>query len=435
MAKTTNIKIEELPVHKKFWAWLIADKKRLIGGVIALGLIIFGIWKITAGSGNSVQYQTATAVKGTVVSTISASGKALTTSSLTINTGASGVVAAVYVKDGTQVFAGQKIAQITLDSSGQTQYMQALSSYNSAKASVGSANASYWTQQNAEFVANQKFINDASARNLATDDPTYIEEWASWKAAEANFLNQQNQLAASQASLSNAAINLQLASPTITAPYAGTISDINLVEGMVIASSAGASSSSSTNATISTQRIAVIENQSTPIVNVSLSEIDVPNVKIGQKATVTFDSISGSTFTGIVATVDRIGTVSSNVTSYTVNIKLDSASDKILPNMAATANIITSIATDVLEVPSTALITQSGQTLAKTLVNGREVDVPVEVGVSSDTDTQIISGLTEGETVIIGTTTTGASATTRSVFSGGFGGGGGAVLRTTGRGG
>lgn len=427
--KSTNtiVSVPE-PIHKRFWNWLKSDWKRMVGAVIAVLLIIFGINRVSAANANKVQYTTAQVTKGTVVETISASGKALTTSSLTINTGASGIVSKVYVKDGDQVFAGQKIAQITLDSAGLQQYQQALSSYLSAKSGVASANSNYWTLQQAAFVANQKYINDAAARNLATDDPTYIEEWAAWKAAENNFINQQTQLAAANSSLSNASVNLQLASPTITAPYAGTISDINLVEGMVIASSAGASSSSSTNATISTQRIAVIENQSTPIVNVSLSEIDVPNVKIGQKATVTFDSISGKTFTGTVATVDRIGTVLSNVTSYGVNIKLDSGSDLILPNMAATADIISATATDVLEVPSAALVTQSdGSTIAKTYVKGAEVDAPVEVGISSDTMTEIKSGLSEGEEVITGTKTTGAtSSTTRSIFSGAGGIGGGA---------
>ncbi len=93
----------------------------------------------------------------------------------------------------------------------------------------------------------------------------------------------------------------------------------------------------------------------------------MPNVKVGQKVTVTLDSISGSTFTGEVATVDRVGTVSSNVTSYNANVKLDSGSDLILPNMAATANIITDTATDVLSVSSTALATQNGSTIAENI--------------------------------------------------------------------
>jgi multidrug efflux pump subunit AcrA (membrane-fusion protein) len=194
---------------------------------------------------------------------------------------------------------------------------------------------------------------------------------------------------------------------------------VNLVEGMVL-------TSSSSTTSINSQRVAVIKGDSLPVVMVSLSEVDVPNVKVGQKVTVTLDSITDKTFTGVVATVDRVGSVSSNVTSYNANIKLDSASDQILPNMAATANIILQTKTDVLEIPTTALTTQNGLTYAKTLQAGREVDVTVETGISSDTDTEITSGLSEGQTVITGVTSASSSTSTRSVFSS-FGGGGGNV--------
>ena len=101
--------------------------------------------------------------------------------------------------------------------------------------------------------------------------------------------------------------------------------------------------------------------------------------------------------------------------------------------MAATADIITNTATDVLYVPSTSLVTQNGTTYAKTLVSGKEADVEVSTGISSDTNTVITSGLTEGQTVITGTTTksstTTSSSTGTSVFSSSLRGvtGGGAV--------
>jgi macrolide-specific efflux system membrane fusion protein len=413
-----------------FWGWIRADKKRLIGAIIVVVLLIFGIWRIVSAGANKVQYQTSTVQKGTVVSTISASGKAISTSVLPISTDTSGIVTIVYVKDGDHVVKGQKIADITTDTAGQQQYFSALSSYYAAQSGLVSANNAYYGMQAAEYAANVKFMNDAVARTLDVTDPTYIQEDDAWLAAEASFLNQQTTLSQAKISLSNAAISLQLSAPTITAPYTGTISDINLVPGMVIT----ASTNSTTGAT-SSQRIAVITNNATPIVNVTLGETDVPNVKIGQKATVTFDSITDKTFTGVVATVDRIGTISSNVTSYGVNIKLDSGSDQILPNMAATADIIIQTATDALYVPSAALITQNGSTYAKTLQSGKEVDVAVETGISDDTDTVITSGLTEGQTVIIGTVTSGSSTTSTgtSVFSSSLRGvtGGGAVRGVT----
>lgn len=414
--KNANIFVQ----MKNIWLWLKSDRKRIIATTIILVLGVSAFLLINKAKQTSVSYQTTTVQKGSVISAISASGKAISTSILPISTQTSGIVSKVYVKDGDKVYQGQKIATVTPDTAGQQTYLQALSSYTSAKNSLNSANISYYTLQAAAFAASNKYNSDTSLQNLKPDDPLYVQTNDAWLAAEANFLNQKNQVSLAKTNLSNASINLTNANPTITAPYTGTISNINLVEGMVIA----ASTNSTTGAT-SSQRIAVIKNNATPIINVTVGETDVPSIKVGQKATITFDSITDKTFTGVVATVDRIGTVANNVTSYGINIKLDSGSDQILPNMAATANIITDTATGVLYVPSSALVVENNQNMARTLVNGKEVDVPVEIGISSDTDTVITSGLTEGASVIVGTlsqTTTSPSAGT-SVFSRSFGGG------------
>lgn len=242
---------------KVFWAWLKGDRKRLIAAAVILIVVLIGGWRLLAGKAGKVQYQTSKVEKGTIVSTISASGKALTTSVLNINTQTSGVVKAVYVKDQDKVYAGQKLAEVTLDSSGQLAYYQALSSYLSAKNGLANANTSYYTLQAASFAANQKFINDAVARSLATDDPTYIQQYDAWKAAEANFLQNETSIKQANIALGNASISLSQVSPTITAPFAGEISNVELVEGMVI----GGSSSSTTT---SSQRVAVIKSQSSP---------------------------------------------------------------------------------------------------------------------------------------------------------------------------
>ena len=130
---------------KRSWNWLRSDKKRLIGSVIVLIILIFGIWKIVSGKSNAVKYQTSVVTKGTVVSTISASGLALSTSVLPINTQSSGIVKTVYVKDGDKVVKGQKIADLTLDTNGEQQNSSALSSYYGAKSAVVSANNAYYT--------------------------------------------------------------------------------------------------------------------------------------------------------------------------------------------------------------------------------------------------------------------------------------------------
>jgi multidrug efflux pump subunit AcrA (membrane-fusion protein) len=399
---------------KKIWKWIRADKKRWIIGTIILAIVILGTVNVAKNlSKNKTEYQTSVVTKGTVVATISASGKAVTTSSLTVGTNATGIVSKVYVKDGQKVFSGQRIAEITLDTDGVLKNAQAYASYLSAANNVNSANNNYRSTQ--ATLAN--IYDQLKGHN---SDETLAQKETRTKAEVAND-NAYDQTRSAQANLVSAGLTYRQSSPTIISPGVGTISSLGLVEGVVIANT------NTSTTTISSQKVAVIKNDSTPIVNVTLGETDVPHVLIGQRATVTFDSITDKTFTGVVATVDRIGTVSSNVTSYGVNIKLDSESDQILPNMAATASIITDSVTDVLYVPSSVLITQNGSIFAKKLVNNKEVDVPVITGISSDTNTVIVSGLSEGQTVITGVTsaTTVTSSTTKSVFStGGFGGGG-----------
>ncbi len=397
----------------RIFAWLKAGKKRLIGiGLIVIALISGGVYlSLKSSNSNKVSYQTSTVTKGTIVYSISASGNVLTTNTLSISTQASGVVKKVYVKDGDKVVAGQKLAEITLDSDGALAAAKAYASLISAQNSVNSANNSYRSTQ-----ASLAVVYDQVKGHDSDETPVQKEQRTK---AEVSNDNAYDGLKQSQANLTSAQISYRLNSSTITAPFSGVVESVGLVEGMVLTSS-----SSTTN--VNSSRVAVIKGDSFPVINVSLSEIDVPKIKVGQKVTVVLDSISDKTFIGEVATVDRVGSVSSNVTSYGANIKLDSDSSQILPNMAATANIILETKTDVLMVTSTALTTQNGSTYAKTLVNGKEIDVPVEVGISSETDTEVISGLSEGQTVITGTTTatsTSSTKTSTSVFSS-FGGGG-----------
>jgi multidrug efflux pump subunit AcrA (membrane-fusion protein) len=111
--------------------------------------------------------------------------------------------------------------------------------------------------------------------------------------------------------------------------------------------------------------------------------------------------------------------------------------------MAVNAKIITNVKDNVLLVPSTAVQTTNGQSTVRILKNGQLQTVAVTTGDSNDTDTEIMSGLSEGDTVVtsIVTQSTGSRATS-SPFSGGFGGGnrvffngGGGGRAATGRGG
>ena len=412
---------------KPFLARFFKSRVRIAVTVIILIAIGFLIWRKFFNKSSATQYQTAQVEKGTIISTVSASGTAISANILPVTTDTGGLVAKVFVKDGEKVVKGQKIATVTQDSDSAQRSSQAWSSYLSAKNSLFSANNNFYTLDSQMWAANQKFQNDAVARGLATTDPTYIQENDNWLAAEAVQINQQNVVSQSQVALNNAWLSYQAVSPNITVPMTGTINNISISEGMNLTSG-----STSTGTTTSTM-IAVVETSGNPLTSFNVSEIDIAKVKIGQKATITFDSISGKTFTGKVVSVNKIGTVSSGVTNYPVITQLDTASSEILPNMSASADIIIETKDNALLIPSTAVQTQSGQTVVRVLKNGNEQTTGVETGLTSDTQTEITSGLSEGDTVITGTTTSTTTQTGGSIFGGGFGRVGGGAARVVGR--
>ena len=208
-----------------------------------------------------------------------------------------------------------------------------------------------------------------------------------------------------------------LADYSLYAPFDGTVATFTAI--------VGADSSSANVTMIGSQESAVL----------SLDEVDAAKVKLGQKATLTFDAIPDLTLTGTVTGVDTIGTVSQGVVSYDVTITMDSQDERVKPGMTVSAAIITDTAVDVLIVPSSAVKTANGASYVQVLSSTTTPpqNVPVTTGISDDTDTQIISGLTEGQQVVTRTNTGTAAATTArpTTTTGGAArtGGGANVLR------
>lgn len=374
------------------------------------------------GQKQAATYQAAEATKGTLVVLLTEAGQVAVSNKVSVVTQASGIVSKIYVKSGDTVNGGDKIADVTLDTAGQQRQAQAYSSLLSSQNNLRNAQNQLYTLQSQLFAANQRFINDRGVDNPTDDqknDPVYIEENAEWLAAEAAYKNQSNVIAASQASLNNASLAYRLTSGTIVVPTAGEISDLVITEGMQIGSS-NTTAGSSTNT--SNQTIASIKTGNSTTVIVNVAEVDSSKIKIGQKATITFDAISGKTFTGKVMGINTTGSISSGVTTYPAVIQLDDTnSNDILPNMSATADIISEIKDNVLLIPSSAVQTVGSESTVKVLKNGQVTTVSVEVGDSSDSQTEITSGLSEGDTVITSTISTSTTTSgSSSPFSGGL---------------
>jgi macrolide-specific efflux system membrane fusion protein len=399
---------------------MIFNKRNiLIFGVILL--IAFGVYKyFFSATTAKTTYQTAKAEKGTLVVSLSASGQVAATNSRTVTTTASGVVKKVYVKEGQVVRTGTPILAIDLDLNGSQKLQSAYSAYQSAQNSLKSAQDKFLSLQS--DLVNTKNIFDNQFSQLSPDDPSYIQKHNAYLLSQANYDNQQNAIKQAQTSLESARLSYQMASSTVYAPISGTVSAISLFPGMILNPT-----SDSANSTNASNKIAIVKTGATPAITVSLTEIDVPKVKVGHKATVTFDALPDKTFTGKIIAIDTAGSISSGVANYPVTIQLDSGTEDILSNMSANVSIITNFKDGVIIVPSSAVKNQNGSTTVSIMKDGTPSTVEVTTGIRSDSQVEITSGVNEGDEVVTSTSTssTGTSTTTRSTASpfSGLGGG------------
>jgi HlyD family secretion protein len=221
-----------------------------------------------------------------------------------------------------------------------------------------------------------------------------------------------------KSSLNNSLISLQnaqnnLENTIVRAPFSGTVATVNAKVGEI----------GNTNiATI------IADNK---LAKVAFSETDAIKIKNGQKVKMTFDSIENENFEGVVDSVDVLGTVTSGVVTYNVFIKLNSKDIRIKPNMSVNADIVLNEVKDILKVETTAIKTfqeknfvqkvneeVAGKNLQDVELVNKPERVNVEIGQNNDEYTEIISGLNEGDIVVVKVNNpTTAKTQTNSLFN------------------
>ena len=414
--------------------------KKVIFLVVLIGIGFLIRQVVVSAQTKKVTYETTKSEKGTLITSISGSGTITSGNNTSITTKVSGVVNKVYVTNGDTVTKGQKIADVTLDDYAQERqasawvdYLEATEAVKEATKNKVSADIQMYTDR--QSVVDAQTAMDRVTNNLTnpTTNKIYTDEEKavvikrldeakkSFSVSESKYLNSDADIANARANVTSTQRNYQENSATITAPSAGVISDLALAEGLVV--SANSTTSTTNGATIvSTQTVGKINNPDGQLIaSVSLSEIDVINVKADQKVTLTLDAYSDKTFTGKVLAVNTTGSVSSGVTAYPVTILLDLASVDIYPNMAVNVDIITNVVTDAITVPTTAITTTNGVSTVQVMKDKKISVVQVELGSANDSDTEIKSGLNEGDEVVTSTITADDSSSTdtaTSAFSG-----------------
>ena len=394
-------------------------------GLILLAVVVTAVLVLTGGGDDAAAAgtttRTSTAQLGDVSATVAASGQVAAVRAVDADFTTSGTVATVDVAVGQTVTAGQRLG--TLDTGdAQDAVDEAQDAYDAAVDDYDDAKTAYADAQSASGTGATGSQGGSSAGGSTVTASTVTQA--------------KEKVTSTRSALDDA--EEALSGTTLTAPIAGLVTAVNGTVGASSGSSSGGSSSGGQSSgavgstTASSSAFVTIADTSAYPVAASFAEADIAALAVGQAATVTFPAVDGVTGTAKVTTIAPTATTSNNVVSYAATITLDALPDGIRIGQSAQISVTTASATNVLGVPSAA-VTSSGTgdaaTHSVTVVadDGTRTRTTVEIGVQGDSTTEITSGLTEGQKVLISVDTatgSGTSGTTQR-GTGGFGGAGG----------
>lgn len=373
-----------------------SKRSRVILAVVSIAVLALVAWLIYRGVAGDAEatatYTTGTVRKTTLISSIDGTGNIELPDTASVTPTVSGEVTGLEVKIGDAVTKGQVLFTLVnpqLDvavAQAQNAYDKAVLATDSARLDLTSAQTSL-----------------ASVYNSGSTALAIKQSKASVTGAELAITAAETAVTSSQIALEQAKDDA--AARTVTAPLAGVITALPIENGDTAGGSGG-------NAAVTITDPAVYQ------ATITLAESDISTVEMGQRAILTFDALPDLNLTGLVTRVDTTGANASGVVSYGVVITPDVMDKAVKGGMTVSVSVITATAQDVLAVPSSAVKSSAAGKYVQILQNGQPVDVTVEVGMSTDAYTEITSGLTEGQEIIVATTSSGSTATTQSQGNG-----------------
>ncbi len=365
-------------------------KKKVLIAVAVVFAFLF-VKAAFFGSKEAVTYLTAQAKRGDIAQSVEATGEVFAANLVDVGAQVSGQIDKLFVKVGDKVKAGDLIAQIDSVKQRNTLSQQeaALESYkaqlNSTKIALGVAKSQYEREKKLY-------------KNKATTSESLENAKSSFSTKEAAVKEFQAKIKQTQIEIDTAKTNLGYTK--IVAPLDGTVVSVPVEEGQTI------------NAVQSTPTIAMIADLSKMEIKMQISEGDVVQVKAGnrveyfilsdvnRKFNATLSSIDPGLTTLSDGTYKASGSGSSAIYYY-AKLFVDNSQEVLRIGMTTQNSIIIQEAKDAIFVPSLAVKTQEGQSVVYVKKDKEVEKRVVKTGVVSSVNTQILSGVEEGEEVVI----------------------------------
>ncbi|GAA3449104.1 macrolide transporter subunit MacA [Dactylosporangium matsuzakiense] len=327
--------------------------------------------------------------RGPVSSTVSASGTIQAQATRTLGFSGSGTLTELNVKAGDVVAPGAVLAKID-DTDAQASVDQASESVSNAQDALDKAEDAHDAAL-ATPTANPTTAAPNPSSSRAGGSQTGQNAGQGQNVQQNTAQNRANQiqqtsdnLMSAQQRLNNAKLSLtqantKLAGTVITAPVAGKI----LAVSGSVGSQAGAG-------------VVTLAGTGDAVVKAQFTEAEVAALKVGQAATITLPDNAADKYTGKVLQIDPAGTLTNRLVRYAALISFDKVPDTLLYGQSATVAVVTASVDDVLNVPATAV--HDGYVTVR--INGKDERKKVETGLRGDVNTEIKSGLAQGDEIL-----------------------------------
>lgn len=369
----------------------------LAGTVLAVGL--YAYWE-RDGSASEQRYHLGKVARGSIVSTVAATGTVEPILRVLVGSQVSGTIVRWYTDFNHIVKAGDVLAEIDQDQ------FRATIAEQEANVSAASARAEEAAARLEKAELDLQRIEHAHAKDSASDDELQQARVAR-KAALAALHTSQAQVRVSEARLH--AAKIQFDKTIIRSPIDGIVISRNVDAGQTVAAS------------LSAPTLFTIANDLRRMrVNAAVTETDIGHIHEAMPATFRIDAYPKRRFDGVVTQVRFAETVVDNVVTYETLIEVDNDELLLRPGMTATILFEIARADDALTIPNAALRFDPTQAFAdvktSTLNHGKLpqpgvfklgpqglVRIPVTLGIRAESRTQILDGgLAEGDTLVIG---------------------------------
>jgi RND family efflux transporter MFP subunit len=350
-------------------------KRRIL--IITICVVVIGIVLgivFTRGTGPEATLDIVAVTQGDIVKTVLADGSLEMPNKAYLSFGATGTVEEVLVDEGDNVTKDQVLARLdapSLESSVEMAELQV----ETAQEQVKAARAQYEIAQ----------INLDEAGSLPGESEEVLELQVD--IAKANWETAKFNLETAELSLESAELNLDKA--VIVAPFDGVVADIAITEEEEIST-----------ATLATTAISLVDTSEMEMRGF-IDEIDVAMVELGQEANITLDALPDEEVKGSVAFISPVSTPRAGVVSYGTTITLENPVAELKDGMSATAEIIIERHDDVLLIPNRAIRGTLENPIVLVLVDRQQEEREITLGLSDGINTEVLSGLEEGEEVVL----------------------------------